>query len=105
MERQTHLFDPPPSQRHSETSQEAAEAIEPTVAGLRGRVLTFLLARGEHGATDEEIQVALEMNPSTERPRRVELWYAGLIVNSSETRLTSSGRRASIWVAARWDRR
>jgi len=88
-----------PYQRHSETSRDAAELIEPDVASLRGRVLAYLRKCGEKGATDDEMQVALQMNPSTQRPRRIELWKAGFIEPTSETRPTRSGRQATVWRA------
>lgn len=95
------LFDDdlPPHQSHSDTSREAAEAIEPDAESLRGVVLAYIRRRGREGATDDEIQVALDMNPSTQRPRRVELWEAGLVERTSATRPTRSGRRATVWVA------
>ncbi len=94
------LFDaPPPSQRGSETSRQAAVAIEPTVGSLRAKVLDHIRSKGSHGATDEEIQKALEMNPSTQRPRRIELVSRGLVVAGITNRKTSSGRNASVWIA------
>jgi hypothetical protein len=60
-------------------------------------VLDAIRKLGE--ATDEEIQDFLSMNPSTERPRRIELWKAGLIEDSGHTRQTKSGRAAAIWRA------
>jgi hypothetical protein len=42
----------------------------------------------------------LAMNPSTVRPRRVELARKGLIVQSG-TRRTTSGRMAGIWRVAK----
>ena len=92
-----------PYQAHSETSRAAAEAIEPDTSTLRGQVLAYIRQRGRYGATDDEIQVALDMNPSTERPRRIELWNAGLITRTEDTRPTRSGRQASVWTEARYD--
>ena len=40
-----------PAQRHSPTSVAAADAIEPSAATLRGKVLAYL--RDSGGATDE----------------------------------------------------
>lgn len=88
----------PPAQRHSETSVAAAEAIKPSAGTLRERVYSFLLEFGGH--TDEQIQDALAMDPSTERPRRVELARAGLVEQVGEAR-TRSGRRAAVWGAVR----
>lgn len=94
------LFSQPPAQAHSPTSQAAARQIRPDASRLRGRVLGLLLERGEQGATDEELQLALSMNPSTERPRRIELVEAGAVRDSGRTRPTRSGRKAVVWQAA-----
>lgn len=102
---QSDLFRPegqrePPAQRHSRPSCEASQAIKPAAKTLRAQVLNYLLARPE-GATDEEIQDDLDMNPSTERPRRIELLTDHLIFNSGQTRETRSGRKATVWRAKR----
>lgn len=89
-----------PYQGHSDTSREAAEAIEPDAATLRGQVLCFIRQRGETGATDDEVQIGLRMNPSTERPRRIELWRIGLVKQTARKRPTRSGRNATVWEAA-----
>jgi hypothetical protein len=90
-----------PYVRESETSAAAAASLTPEALGsLQRRVLEFIRDRGEEGATDEECQRELGMNPSTQRPRRGELANAGLIVEAG-TRLTSSRRRATVWRAAK----
>lgn len=89
----------PPRQRHSDTSESAANAIRPKSATLREKVLGFLRTRGDAGATDEEIQDLLRMPASTQRPRRVELVAMGLAKESRTKRTTRSGRAASVWVA------
>lgn len=97
---QAGLFDAPaPAQIHSRTSVEAGLQIEKKSISLRGHVLAFLRGRGAMGATDEEMQIALNMNPSTQRPRRIELVAAGLARDSAMTRETKSGRKAVVWVA------
>jgi hypothetical protein len=55
--------------------------------------------RRRRGATDEEIQHELQMNPSTQRPRRIELVEAKLVLDSTMKRPTSSGRQAVVWIA------
>ena len=81
----------------SATSLEASASLTPeTMSALQRRVLEFIASRGEEGATDEECQSELGMNPSTQRPRRGELANAGLIVKSGK-RLTSSQKRATVW--------
>jgi hypothetical protein len=92
---------PAPCQAHSETSREAAAILQ---AGgrrhaLREEVLGLLLREGP--MTDEEMQRKTGMNPSTQRPRRVELLRLGLVKATGETRRTASGRRAAVWGVAK----
>ena len=103
MTAQLHLFDrspEPPAQRHSATSKAAAENIKPARPTLRARVLELIRASGSAGLTDDQIQSLTGMNPSTQRPRRIELQEAGLIRDSGKTRPTRSKRQATVWVAA-----
>lgn len=87
------FFDPP-AQRHSPESVGAAHEIKVSAGTLRAQVLDLLSERGP--LTDEEIQDALGMNPSTERPRRIELWKAGKVTKCGR-RPTRSGRMAALW--------
>ncbi|PCI28253.1 hypothetical protein COB55_04110 [Candidatus Wolfebacteria bacterium] len=64
----------------------------------RQKVLMFLKSRGATGATDEEVSYALDLDPSTARPRRNELVQMGLAI-SSGTRLTKANRKATVWVS------
>lgn len=84
-----------PFVRDSETSEAAAESMKPDAATLRGQVLEFI--RQANGATDEETQQGLRMNPSTQRPRRVELVERLLVRDGGKKRRTSSGRWAVVW--------
>ena len=84
----------------SPTSRVAAVEAVPLTGSKRGDVFWFIKRRSDFGATDEEIQRGTGMNPSTQRPRRVELVDAGLIRDSGRTRMTSSRRAAVVWVAA-----
>ncbi len=95
---QLHLTENPPYQRHSPTSADAAEQIAESAGTLRAKVLRYITGCAD-GATDEQCQVALDMNPSTQRPRRGELQARGLIVDSGRVRRVRSGRNATIWVA------
>jgi hypothetical protein len=89
----------PPFVHTSQTSADAAFSIKPQ--GGRARILDFL--RSDKGSwTDEGISLMLKMNPSTERPRRIELTNAGLI-EAAGTAKTSSGRDAVLWRATKAD--
>lgn len=89
---------PAKAQEHSEPSKEAARHIEPKRHALRVAVYQAFLAARD-GMTDEEMQDALGMEGSTERPRRVELVESGAVIDSGRTRSTKSGRQATVWVA------
>ena len=87
---------PPPAQRHRPTSRAAAASTEARSPSLRSVVLELL--RSEGPLTDEAMQQRLAMNPSTQRPRRIELVRLGLVEEAGEG-TTSSGRRAVLWAA------
>ena len=81
----------------AETQIESAVLVLPASGTQRRWVLDWIRVQGEHGATDEEIQLGLGMNPSTQRPRRVELVEGGWVEDSGERRKTRSGRNAVVW--------
>lgn len=83
----------------SDTSKAAAKSVKSSAGVLRVQVLHFLEQQGLWGATDEEVQLALSMNPNTERPRRIELVVAGAVKDSGQRRSTTSGRKAAVWVS------
>jgi transcription initiation factor IIE alpha subunit len=60
---------------------------------MQRRVYEFICWRP---STDEEISIELGMNPSTVRPRRIELARRGLLAEAG-TRRTASGRMATVW--------
>lgn len=96
---QLSMFGEPPTlpfQPHSDTSRAAAESKRFTAGTDKARVLE-LLTGCLSGLTDEEMQRKLKMNPSTQRPRRIELMMEEKVRNSGKTRNTSSGRPAVIW--------
>jgi hypothetical protein len=88
-----------PSVNGSMTSAQAADSLAPaTLNAMQRRVLELLQATPD-GLTDEEMQRRLGMNPSTQRPRRIELARRGLIATGG-TRKTTSGRKADVWRVA-----
>lgn len=90
---------PPPAQRHSATSREAAELMTGRAGSIRKAIYTWLVMQGDLGATDEEGQESLALPGNTFRPRRVELMEAGLVRDSGATRLTRARRKAVVWLA------
>lgn len=93
------MNDLPAFQRHSDTSREAAIEVYWDVSRLQQAVLDCLRGWGDIGGTDEEIQTFLAMNPSTQRPRRIELVRKGLVVDSGMRRKTKAKKPATVWVA------
>lgn len=91
----------PPAQAHSRTSRTAGRMAKVSAATLRADVLAFLRLRGVEGATDEEIQEALDLPGNTERPRRGELVRMEMVEDSHRTRKTHSGLLAVVWIARR----
>lgn len=93
------------AQMQSKTSVAAAVAAEPSKGSTRAAVLAMLRRLGAHGATDEQMQRSLRMNANTQRPRRVELVEAGLVVDSEMVRKTTFGRPAVVWVAVQLEQK
>lgn len=87
-----------PHQSKSSTSRQAAIDFQGKVLPARRRVFEAIVQLGR--ATDEDIQKLLRMNPSTQRPRRVELVRAGLVADSGVTKRAASGAQAVIWIPA-----
>jgi len=86
-----------PYQGHSTTSERAAQEIAGSADSLR-RLIYNYIAKGSP-VSDEEIQDYLCMNPSTERPRRIELVKLGLVRDSGQQGKTRSGRACTLWVS------
>lgn len=91
-----------PYQKHSVTSEAAGESVVQHLTGLRLKVYEYLtqpIVKGTFGGlTDEQLQDGLGMNPSTQRPRRIELVAMGFVRDSGEVRKTRSGSKAVVWV-------
>ncbi len=85
-------------QGHSTTSERAAQQIAGSVDTMRRMILASLQAHGP--MSDEQLQIGLSINPSTERPRRIELCKLGLVRDSGLTGKTRSGRACTLWVAS-----
>ncbi len=90
-----------PYQVHSETSRMAAIEAESSASTRRARVFRAIQAAGYEGRTDEELQDELNMNPSTQRPRRIELVHRRLVRDSGQMRKTKAGRWATVWIEKR----
>ena len=80
-----------------EARRAARQTTNASAASMRKRVYETIA--NADGLTDEEVQSHLSMNPSTERPRRLELVRSGFIRDSGDRRQTKSGRNAIVWIA------
>jgi len=85
-----------PYAKGSTTSKAAAERIKGHAAKQRSIVLGFIAAHGP--CTDEDISEGLGIAGNSCRPRRLELFRAGLIEMLDESGKTKSGRSAARWV-------
>lgn len=83
-----------PHQSHSPTSRAAAQAIGVVAGTQKQAIIAALRIFGE--LSDEAIARHTGLNPSSARPRRVELLRDGVIEAGSPT-VTSSGRKAQTW--------
>lgn len=88
-----------PYEKGRPTSQAAAKAGIKRVNGDRFRVLRHIMLQGSHGATDDEIEVALGLPHTTASARRRGLYLDDEIAFVGETRKTRRGRAANVWVA------
>lgn len=84
---------------HRQTSQSTARAIAVKSGTQRAAVLLALWhvnQRGDLGLTDYEIQEALQLGASSERPRRVELCRMGLVEATAVVRKIN-GHDQTVW--------
>lgn len=82
------------------TSHVSAHRIAGYAKTLRAQVLAMLRDCGAFGATDQEMQEALNLPSNTQIPRRWELVKAGAVVPSGFKRKTRSNCPAAVWVLA-----
>ena len=86
---------------HPDTSRQAAARALPRSGSDRRRVYDLLVERGDEGATDDEIEQALNLPHQTASARRNGLRDDGWVVDSGRTRPTRTGSPAVVWVAVR----
>jgi len=88
-----------PYVKGSETSKAAAESIKHRSQSDKMKVFQFLIHCGENGATDDEIESALNMKHQTASARRRQLELIGAVEKTTEKRKTRSGRSAFVYRA------
>lgn len=96
-----------PYVKGSDTSQDAAESMEPHLARLQETIFSLIQNSWsgimsnmdpQLGWTDDELERWLGLPHQTVSARRRELVLKGLIEDSGERRKTRSGRKAVVWV-------
>jgi hypothetical protein len=86
-----------PYVKRSRTSRLAAMSQHPEkLKGDAAKVHAFIESQGAHGATCDEVEVALSMTHQTASARVNGLKASGAIVETKRTRLTRSKRKASV---------
>lgn len=83
--------------RSQRTSRKAAEGVFPKTGTLRRRVYDFYVARGLHGATDEEAETILKIDGNTMRPTRGSLVRDGYLMDTGTTRKNAKGHDCIVW--------
>jgi hypothetical protein len=82
------------------TSFDAMMKALPKRESRRGRVYQYLVDQQERGATDQEMQKALNMSGDTLRPTRLSLLKDYLITDSGQTRQNENGNDCIVWVVS-----
>lgn len=83
-----------------ETSHESYRQIRRCAPEMRAKILGALRA-SPAPLCDEELVEVTGLQPSSLRPRRIELVEAGEVVAAPVVKLTKSGRKAIAWAPAR----
>lgn len=87
------------------TSEQAAISVEGGRTAQRQYVYEEIVAAGDDGCTDDELQIILDLVGHSECPRRLELVALGKIEQKRDERgnavkrLTRTGRKAVVWIA------
>ena len=80
------------------TSLAAQEKARPKFGSNRAKVFQYIFDQQERGATDQEIQTALNMPGDTLRPARLSLLKDDLIYDSGKTRQNENGNECIVWL-------
>jgi hypothetical protein len=93
-------FSPAPGK--TDTSKEAADAMQPHCGRLQADALAAIREAGEDGHTADEVVDRRGGNRWSIQPRISELRQMGLVVDSGRRRQNVTGKRAIVWVAAEY---
>jgi hypothetical protein len=82
------------------TSIAAAQKILPKTGSLRRKVYEYILNQGLRGATDQEMEITLNIDGNTIRPTRISLVKDGFIMDTGTTRKNQHGNDCIVWRSA-----
>jgi hypothetical protein len=82
-------------------SIEAALKALPKSGTKRRKIYEYLERQGANGATDEEIETALQISGNTVRPTRGGLVEDGFVRDAGFNRPTRSGNDATVWTVTK----
>lgn len=88
-----------PAHGSTDTSAEAAHAMEGISARVQRLALAAINSSGDAGLTAHELALVLNMERTTVQPRTSELSLLGRIEDSGTRRLNPNGKRAIVWIA------
>jgi hypothetical protein len=91
-----------PGHRGVDTSIEAAADMAPKLGRLQKLAEQAIARAGECGLTADELAAVLGCDRYTIQPRTSELKRKGIIADSKQRRLNASGKRAIVWVLAKY---
>lgn len=86
------------SRNPSDTSRDAAMGVLPRSGSRLARIYSLIQSRSGYGATDSEIESALEMSHQSASAARNTLMNRGLLKDSGQRRKTASGAMAKVWI-------
>jgi transcription initiation factor IIE alpha subunit len=82
------------------TSIAAAQKVLPKTGSLRRKVYEYILNQGLRGATDQEMEITLNIDGNTIRPTRISLLKDGFILDTGTTRKNQHGNDCIVWRSA-----
>jgi len=85
------------------TSIATADAVLPKTGTWRRKIYDYVQARGFDGATDQEIEIALQLSGNTERPTRITLVRDGYLIDTGRIRKNQLGHDCIVWACANQD--
>ena len=91
------------SSKAQRTSVAAALSALPRSGTIRLKVYYYFVLRGLRGATDQEVEIALQISGNTLRPTRGSLVKDGYLIDTGTTRKNYNEQDCIVWRAVEGD--